>query len=907
LSLYLAASCSLPDYEFNGDGGAGRDLEHCENDETDADETDLNCGGEDCERCDVGDSCNEDSDCQNESCIDGQCQDAACTDEEPGDDETDVDCGGVCPPCEPGQMCREGSDCTSGVCVAEECAEPTCDDRTVNGLESDLDCGGTECQRCGGGSICDVPSDCVSETCDCVDEDCTERRCRSSCPDGLSNCDGDPETGSEAGCETNIRTSADHCGECGAACDLPNADAECSGGRCRIMGCEEGFEDCDGDVDNGCEVDLSGDADNCGACNAQCFAVNGTPLCEDSECQIDCDEGFDDCDNDRANGCERPTSRDVLNCGECGNVCESEEGGTPWCDNGVCGETVCDDGFGDCNADPDDDCETELDNDPENCGTCGGLCVVANGVGRCDDGECVIDDCTAPFDDCVGGYADGCETNTETSIAHCGACGDGCTVANGEALCDAGDCTIRSCTAPFDNCSGGVADGCETNLSTSQTNCGGCGSAGVNCNTRYPNASATCNAQMCAFTGCNLPFSNCNTDLSDGCERNLQTDEAACGSCGTTCQQVNVQSNDCNGGACDVMCATGFRSCDSNPNNGCERNINTDEGHCGGCNIVCQSGSSAHVQSNDCNGGSCNPICQNGWARCSGTPATAGCLTQLGTAQNCTGCGVSCSGSTPFCSASGCVGVQIVNSNARNGVVNWSGGSWTLSADHTLQTATASGANRRLVLVGVGAIDTAAAPTSVRYTSNADCTGGTAKTTPVALDWGNGDGSTVSWAGIYAFLDNEVGGTGAKKACATFPAGAGGATINVLEFRNANQSGSFVSATLDGGSCGPGGSTSSPGSMTVPVATGGSFIYTLAAVRGDNRNPDSTYATSTPGYNESMYWGDGNHVGIGAYIGPTGSNASVTWQYVADTSMANSWAWCERWGAVAVTVRPPSN
>lgn len=853
VSLYVAASCSVPDYNF--EGGTDRDSAHCENDEQDEDESDLNCGGRDCERCDVGDSCERDSDCQNDSCMEGQCREVTCTDEELSDDETDVDCGGACPPCEPGKTCKEDSDCTSGVCIGEECAKPSCDDRTVNGLESDLDCGGPDCQRCGGGSICAVPSDCVSEDCECIDEDCSERRCRSSCPDGLANCDGDAETGSEAGCETNIRTSADHCGECGAACDLPHAKPECSGGRCRIMECKKGFADCDGDADNGCEIDLTGDPDNCGACNTQCFAVNGTPVCEDSECQIECDEGFDDCDDNRANGCERPTSRDVLNCGRCGHVCEPQEGGTPWCDDGVCGETVCSEGLGDCNAEQGDDCEVDLTSDPDNCGSCGGLCVVANGVGRCEDGECVIDGCTAPFDDCTGGYADGCESNTETSLAHCGGCGDACSVAHGEGRCDAGDCKIRSCSAPYDDCSGGVADGCETNLSTSQTNCGGCGSAGVNCNTLYDNASATCTDQTCELDECEPDFDNCDGDLSNGCERNLQTDEAACGSCDTVCAQAHAQ--------------------------------------------------------NDCNDGACNPICQSGWARCGSTPAASGCTTQLGTAQNCTGCGDACTGNTPVCTGSGCIGVvELVNSSAGNGSVQWAGGPWTVSVDHTLQTAAASGANRRLVLVGVGATDAATPPASVRYTADGDCTGtgGVTKATPAAFDTGTSVASSSSaWSGIYAFLDNELGAAGAKKVCVTFPAGSGGASVNVVEFLNADQSSPFVSATLAEPSCGPGGSVSSPGSMTVPVATGGSFVYVLAGIRADNRNPDSGYTTSTAGYTESLYWGDGNHVGIGAYVGPTGSDVTLTWQYVADTSATDSWAWCDRWSAVAVTVQPPSN
>ena len=54
------------------------------------------------------------------ACDDGICQPATCDDGLKNQDETDVDCGGSeCPPCQLGQACEEDSDCAEGGCDAD--------------------------------------------------------------------------------------------------------------------------------------------------------------------------------------------------------------------------------------------------------------------------------------------------------------------------------------------------------------------------------------------------------------------------------------------------------------------------------------------------------------------------------------------------------------------------------------------------------------------------------------------------------------------------------------------------------------------------------------------------------------------------------------------------------------------
>src|SRR5450432_491562 len=424
----LIASCATPGFSFaNSDAGAT--LPHCQDSEVDDGESDVDCGGS-CAPCALTQRCNVAEDCKEGTCTGGSCQAAGCTDGAQSGTETDVDCGGgACKPCAVGLACGAGSDCQSAVCAMGACAEPTCNDRVQNGNESDVDCGGPDCSACISGQGCLTPSDCVGG-------DCTSSKCALSCGAGLANCDGDAANG----CETNLRTDADHCGDCATPCSLPNGVAACAGGVCKVDSCIPPFADCNGDPKDGCEVNTKTDAANCGACGATCPAVNGAPFCAESACQITCDAGYADCDDKRQNGCEKDVSHDVNNCGGCGTVCAPKAGGTPFCLNDQCGERVCPSGYGDCNGDPNDDpahsgCETNLRTDVNNCKTCGNLCVAAGGVAQCSDTQCTIKSCNPGLSDCTGGYADGCETNTQADIGNCGTCGKACLAPNGTAQC----------------------------------------------------------------------------------------------------------------------------------------------------------------------------------------------------------------------------------------------------------------------------------------------------------------------------------------------------------------------------------------------------------------------------------------------------------------------------------------
>jgi hypothetical protein len=980
-----AAACSVPQFDFDAPPvvGAGGDgvvvVPHCRNGELDSDsgESDFDCG-RGCSPCGVAQHCTDVADCEDGLlCHEGSCLEAGCMNGVQDGSETDQDCGGDgCKTCVKGQGCAQGTDCESGVCGDAKCLAAACDDQTKNGKETGIDCGG-DCTPCPTDEPCVVGGDCISG-------ECNDQVCGAECADGFANCDKDNANA----CEVNTRTDLGNCGFCRNVCDLPHATAECSAGECRIAtdGCEVGYQDCNGDPADGCEVDLKTNKLNCGACNHVCPDLNGTPSCQAGLCEITCNDGFEDCDDTRNNGCEINLKSSSTNCNACGKKCAADPGYSPYCKDGACGQTQCSAGKGDCNGDPADACETTLTNDVENCGGCGIKCEAVNAAVACVNSKCVISSCKADFADCVGGYADGCETNTQTSTSHCGGCGKACTIANGAPKCDAGSCEVNSCSGTFRDCDGDPKSGCEINIATSPKNCGGCGNQGTDCTTKYANASSSCANSACTSPMCNAGYGDCSGGLADGCETNTTnspgncggcgnvcstagsahvssnacvnsqcapmcsgsyltcdnnklngceadslSDENNCGACGTVCSSTSsahVTSNDCGNGTCDPQCAGTWGDCDSSRTNGCEVDTAVSTSHCGGCNIKCDTGAAAHVSSNPCSGGSCqpkctglfddcdssrsngcekdvsadkancgacgvscgtsnasittcsagkcDPTCNSGWGKCA-TPEL-GCVTQLGTSTNCTKCGQACSGSTPFCSLTGCADHRdiVVVPSGVNATAGWDGSASTLAEiklNHNLQTPrldAAGNATNRMILVGVTATDnyTAAENISVSYAG-----------TTMKLAFEQLDPGAHSYAGIYYLLEANLPEAGNNKVAIASFGGAGTwghGGLDVVELKNVMQ----VAPIASGGS----GLNTSCGAKTSRGATvnfsqAGSLVYGIIGARHAAQIDLTDTSTGNPNITLSAYKIQNGPDKMGmssAYVGLDSSH-TMTW------------------------------
>ena len=101
------------------------------------------------------------------------------------------------------------------------------------------------------------------------------------CSASMRSCDGDDANG----CEVDITKDARHCGKCGVICVSKNGTSSCVGGAC-VQVCDGGFSDCDKDAANGCETDTRTSDQHCGACGHACNSANGAQGCGAGACVI---------------------------------------------------------------------------------------------------------------------------------------------------------------------------------------------------------------------------------------------------------------------------------------------------------------------------------------------------------------------------------------------------------------------------------------------------------------------------------------------------------------------------------------------------------------------------------------------------------------------------------------------
>jgi Concanavalin A-like lectin/glucanases superfamily len=111
--------------------------------------------------------------------------------------------------------------------------------------------------------------------------------------------------------------------------------AACQMGMCKLTGCAKDYTDCDNNLANGCEGKLQSDPRNCGMCGKVCppAGANQMAACLNGACSLACNAGFGDCDGNPGNGCELDVTADPKNCGACNNVCPQN---LPVCKAGQC-------------------------------------------------------------------------------------------------------------------------------------------------------------------------------------------------------------------------------------------------------------------------------------------------------------------------------------------------------------------------------------------------------------------------------------------------------------------------------------------------------------------------------------------------------------------------------------------
>ena len=312
------------------------------------------------------------------------------------------------------------------------------------------------------------------------------------CPPGRATCPG-----SRFPCDVDLAVDQNNCGACGFACPQGTYGSSfvCVEGTCQIA-CNSSpskYLDCDGFVDNGCEVRAETN-DDCGACGKKC-ADPDKPCVERPVGGWDCGCIAPDivCPlNPATLACTNPQIDDE-NCDGCGNRCSPADGeGKPerpnayfGCVGGTCGNYKCKRGYADCNGDlnaPDvsDGCEVYTWDD-QNCGGCGVACAPGQ--------QCQPDAFGNPFcacpqgltycGTCYGSWPDGCSgscVDIRTNTSHCGGCGSACPSNDNDSfpVCEFGSCG-RRCVEGRADCNGNVEDSCEVAIDSDPYNCGACG------------------------------------------------------------------------------------------------------------------------------------------------------------------------------------------------------------------------------------------------------------------------------------------------------------------------------------------------------------------------------------------------------------------------------------------------
>jgi hypothetical protein len=221
------------------------------------------------------------------------------------------------------------------------------------------------------------------------------------------------------------------------------------------------FADCDG---NGSKETQLGTVTDCSSCKDACKVTNGTGACVNRACTVgSCNTGFDDCDKDYTTGCEADLASDKT-CGSCSNPCTAPTGGSAACVAGACKINACPTGFDDCDGIFATGCEQAL-NTVLDCGKCDNRCSVANGRASCETGACEI--------------ACACTPSEPGDLGpDAGASLDGSVVppppGPDSGACTPGTCSEQACNKGWADCDTDVTTGCETDITTSLTDCGAC-------------------------------------------------------------------------------------------------------------------------------------------------------------------------------------------------------------------------------------------------------------------------------------------------------------------------------------------------------------------------------------------------------------------------------------------------
>ena len=502
-------------------------------------------------------------------------------------------CGACGQDCNNQTQNAEGLTCNQGACDYATCQHGflDCDANRENGCETAMDadhCGGCE-ETCPdlphiSARVCQLEVDtwvcgydqCLAEWLDCDLEQpgCETARGPASCAACLDDCGigendhacvQDPESGDyrcgcvdESHCSETHRccdahcvwpNDLEHCGSCGNNCyeQIENVETVICAGmppawvcHCTFDRCLSEWMNCDGS--GGCET--TRDADHCQHCNDDCSEST-----LGNACIMDITLGGWHCGCDGDGDCETDQQccdhfcydiNDPQRCGACNVDCALDPRG-PSCIDSTIHQCGCDEIWGceELQICCDEQCVEE---DENNCGTCGNVCSVENRGPVC---SLVGDRCY-------------CRDDPDCDLS----------------ALSAGECTqsgppvdIQRCNCPGTSaCAGGQNDQCcdlgdETNgcvdLETDENNCGGCGISCLMADPDCRNGSCHCEGASAFQCGLQRTADYCSETSFCACTNfSSGTEPRAC-TLGRYCCDGSIGGNGGPGGGADRGCCWG--------------------------------------------------------------------------------------------------------------------------------------------------------------------------------------------------------------------------------------------------------------------------------------------------------------------------------------------------------------
>jgi formylglycine-generating enzyme required for sulfatase activity len=285
-------SVSKPDASTTDSGGGGQDsgdasldadadaappVPTCTDGIQNQNETDVDCGGLCATKCMLLQTCALTTDCVATAvCLKGFCAAATANDGVLNNGETDIDCGGPnAPPCAANLGCIDNADCVSKNCTFNVCQPATSNDGIQNQGETGIDCGGPTAPPCAQGLGCKVNTDCVDLLCDAVKLTCSPVKCN----DGVKN-----------GKETDVDCGGSTCNACavGKVCQVGGdcGSGSCVGGLCAAPTCMDGVQN-QGETDIDCGGALCAKCANGKRCTGAVDCTGGActgATCTDASC-----------------------------------------------------------------------------------------------------------------------------------------------------------------------------------------------------------------------------------------------------------------------------------------------------------------------------------------------------------------------------------------------------------------------------------------------------------------------------------------------------------------------------------------------------------------------------------------------------------------------------------------------